>query len=441
MRQYIEECLKSVLAQTFHDIEIIVVDAGSTDGTLDLIGSYAVKDKRLKIIHSGEKSYGYQMNMGISEAKGDYIAIVETDDYVEPDMLEALYDKLDGTDAEYCKGMAEEFMHIGTGSYPLHMIYPNHKLNDMECVESSPLNEPDLFLDDKFLWNGLYRMDFLSRIKFNETPGAAFQDIGVLFRIMHEAKHAFFINKLCYHYRQDNMLASSYNTRSLDFVRYEYESLLPIAMNASDRWKHIFFIKMVLHTVNRFWVMAEGDFWEESHDACKWLRDQIGNALAINIIKIDDFDSTVQQEIQLFLKDDYALYQSWHKTYGKPMPINELLDLANFLQKRNVVIFGCGSRGFWTLLLALSLRLPVVGFCDNDVVKQGHRIYGLQVMSLEDAIRDIGNPYFIVANKKHGEQIAEQLRAAGVKEDNMFVESYEQIPFKAMIRKILESTA
>lgn len=70
---YIEECLLSVCHQTFTNIEILCVDAGSTDGTEQILKKYALEDSRIKFIHSSKKSYGYQVNIGVQEAKGKYI--------------------------------------------------------------------------------------------------------------------------------------------------------------------------------------------------------------------------------------------------------------------------------------------------------------------------------------------------------------------------------
>ncbi|ELZ6270419.1 glycosyltransferase family 2 protein, partial [Campylobacter coli] len=80
--KYIHECIDSILNQTLKDIEIICVDAGSTDGTLEVLREYEKNDERLKVIVSDKKSYGYQINLGIKEAKGEYLGIVESDDCI-----------------------------------------------------------------------------------------------------------------------------------------------------------------------------------------------------------------------------------------------------------------------------------------------------------------------------------------------------------------------
>ena len=76
VRKYISTCIESVLAQTLQDIEILAVDAGSDDGTLEILQDYARRDERIRLIHSDKRSYGYQINLGISLAQGDYIGIV-----------------------------------------------------------------------------------------------------------------------------------------------------------------------------------------------------------------------------------------------------------------------------------------------------------------------------------------------------------------------------
>ena len=92
VKNYVKQCIESVKNQTFTDIEIICVDAGSEDGTLDVLKEYAQEDDRINVYLSNKKSYGSQVNQGISLAKGDYISIVETDDYIKEDMLESLYE-------------------------------------------------------------------------------------------------------------------------------------------------------------------------------------------------------------------------------------------------------------------------------------------------------------------------------------------------------------
>ena len=88
---YIRECIESVIRQTLKEIEIICVDAGSNDGTREILEEYAQKDARITIADSGIRSYGRQVNEGIAAAKGKYVAVLETDDFVPDDMYKKLY--------------------------------------------------------------------------------------------------------------------------------------------------------------------------------------------------------------------------------------------------------------------------------------------------------------------------------------------------------------
>ena len=89
---FIRQCMDSVVTQTLKEIEIFCVDAGSTDGTLEILREYEQKDKRIRVIVSDKTSMGYQYNLGIEASTGEYIGMVETDDWIEPDTFACLYE-------------------------------------------------------------------------------------------------------------------------------------------------------------------------------------------------------------------------------------------------------------------------------------------------------------------------------------------------------------
>lgn len=164
---YIEQCMESVVNQTLRDIEIIVVDAGSTDGTLEILKKFESEDNRLHIIHSDRKSYGYQMNLGISMAHGEYIGVVETDDYVELNMYEILYNQAAESQADYVKGSAVRFL-AGqaeeiTYTSQIEVFSKKEFASNQGSVYINPGITPELILKDYYLWTGLYRTDFVKR--------------------------------------------------------------------------------------------------------------------------------------------------------------------------------------------------------------------------------------------------------------------------------------
>ena len=92
VEKYLRQCLDSVVNQTLKEIEIICVNDGSTDSSPAIINEYAAKDPRIVVIDKANSGYGHSMNCGFDLARGEYIGIVESDDYADPDMFEKLYE-------------------------------------------------------------------------------------------------------------------------------------------------------------------------------------------------------------------------------------------------------------------------------------------------------------------------------------------------------------
>ena len=100
VEKYLEKCLKSVINQTYKNLEIILVDDGSKDNSPQICDEYAVKDKRIVVIHKSNGGLSDARNAGIEIAKGKYIALIDSDDYVEKDYVQFLYQLIKENNAE-----------------------------------------------------------------------------------------------------------------------------------------------------------------------------------------------------------------------------------------------------------------------------------------------------------------------------------------------------
>ena len=255
--KYMDECLKSVTAQSLKDIEILCVDAGSTDGTLDIIREYAARDSRVQLILSEKKSYGYQMNLGLERARGEFIGIVETDDYVPVRMYEELYETAQRENAQIVKA---DFYRFCTFGDEVERVYNRLDPSDAFYGRSiQPAQQPQVFRLIMNTWSGIYRRSFLEEyhIRHNETPGASYQDNGFWFKTFACAERIYFVNKPYYMNRRDNEASSVANPGKVYCMTEEWAHIYQWLKEDEARFKAFIgaytlkFYHSLLFTYNR----------------------------------------------------------------------------------------------------------------------------------------------------------------------------------------------
>lgn len=156
LEKYIEKCIESVLDQTYTNIEIILIDDGSSDKSLEICNRYSKRDKRIKILHQENKGVSSARNLGIKKARGKYIIFIDGDDYIERTMLETLYCNLinNNADISIC-----EFLYVDEEKNK------RKRVNDNEIIL---LNKQEFYrylIDTKYfcgyLFNKLIRIDLI----------------------------------------------------------------------------------------------------------------------------------------------------------------------------------------------------------------------------------------------------------------------------------------
>lgn len=214
---YLPSALDSIINQTLGDIEIICIDDGSTDSTPEILKKYSDKDSRIRVITRKNSGYGKSMNVGIDEARGEYIGIVESDDYVSKRMFATLLSVARKKNADIVKSDYYEFGETIGKRYIRTPTYPEA----YGKVISAYTNE-EIYHFRMNTWCGIYRRDFLRLhgIKHNETPGASYQDNGFWFKTITLAERVVFVRGAFYYYRQDNP-NSSINSRGKVFAMCE----------------------------------------------------------------------------------------------------------------------------------------------------------------------------------------------------------------------------
>lgn len=224
VEKYLQQSLLSVIHQTMRDIEILCINDGSTDSSGKILEYYSEKDSRIRIVTTPNKGYGHAMNIGLREAKGEYIGIVEPDDYVDTRMFEYLYDmaKIQGADI-----VKADFYRFTT---PLNgkMIKYYQSVVDEDTYYNRLLHPEEYKKIFRFvmnIWCGIYKRKLIidNNIYFNESAGAAFQDNGFWFQTLCFCKAIYFVKIPFYMNRRDNVNSSVNNLGNLYAINNEFQ--------------------------------------------------------------------------------------------------------------------------------------------------------------------------------------------------------------------------
>ena len=230
VEKYLHQCLDSIVNQTLKDIEIICVDDGSTDSSPQIIKEYMDKDPRVKVITKPNSGYGNSMNRGFDMAEGEYIGIVESDDYADPEMFEEMYQVASSNQLDVVKSGFYYYYSIPNERNEKEEIVSKIRARKSFCPATdfkAPMEMVEFFNLKPTIWSAIYRKDFIreNKIRFNETPGASFQDTSFSFKVMCLAKRVQLLQEAYLHYRQDNENSSVNSPKKVFCVCDEYEEM------------------------------------------------------------------------------------------------------------------------------------------------------------------------------------------------------------------------
>lgn len=239
VERFLRECLDSLVNQTLKDIEIICINDGSTDNSLSIIREYERRDTRIVVIDKSNSGYGDSMNKGIELARGEYIGIVESDDFASLDMFEKLYGTAKKHDLDIVR--TNYLAHVTGRSAGEDTLVENLAACNSYGVVFNPMNNKRVFMCQPAIWTGLYRKELLDTndVRFLPTPGASFQDTAFYFKAFYAASRVMLLKKGYLHYRIDNANSSVKNQNKLFCVCDEYAEVWRYAMTDAEKFKQI----------------------------------------------------------------------------------------------------------------------------------------------------------------------------------------------------------
>lgn len=424
---YMKECLESVIAQTLQELEILVIDAGSTDGTLELVETYQQNDGRIQIVHSDMRSYGYQLNKGIALAKGHYIGVVESDDVIENDMYEKLYNIAVKEDLDYAKGNFANYAVTGNNQ---ELILPETTIfqgiyNKVFC----PYEYKHIYIEDFYLWRGIYKKEFLEKnhILLHESAGAAYQDIGFLYQVVTKAQRVIYLDKCFYKYRRNNSNSSTYSSKAFSYLANEYEYVIEnyIRNETEDiNWTTYFYYKMFIQFRSRVRMIA---FYERNIVAVEndiiAIRDMLADAYEKQKINLSVWDMQAQMDFFILL-EDYRTYLEYYRAQMKGKKYC-ILNLIDNLKRYHEIVLVSDSKMLpfvYTLLNTYSID-TITSICDNDKMKWDKQRMGLNIISIEEACMQMKEKAYVILSTRAKKELREQLKALGVADEQIY--SYE----------------
>ena len=220
--KYLEQCLNSLVSQTLKDIELILIDDGSTDSSPQICDRYADSDNRIKVVHKENAGMGVSYNLGMDLASGEYIGFLESDDFADKNMYEDLYNLAKKYDVDMVKSnWFRYFTNIDSSQ-------KEHQFSDFNSYEVVDIKKcPYILLKQCTVWSAIYRTDFIrsKNVRYLETPGASYQDVGFTYKSFCNSKNMVITPNAYVYYRQDNENSSVNSKEKADVIFWEYEEV------------------------------------------------------------------------------------------------------------------------------------------------------------------------------------------------------------------------
>ncbi len=209
VEKYIHKCIDSILAQTFTDFELILVDDGSPDNCGKICDEYAKQDSRIVVIHKENGGQSTARNAGLDIAKGEYVGFIDSDDWIEPDMYEILYNICTEHNCDVANCSSTIYFKDRTvvnGGHPLTIH------NRQEAMKT--MLEGKLY--DECLWTKLIKRSLLDDIRI--PNGIMYEDTAFTYKFMHRAKRVGCLGVAKYNYikRDDSTMDRDIKNISID---------------------------------------------------------------------------------------------------------------------------------------------------------------------------------------------------------------------------------
>lgn len=217
VEQYLPRCIESIIAQTYSELEIILVDDGSPDQCGKICDDYALKDSRIKVIHKSNGGLSDARNAGLDNMTGAFVAFIDSDDWIDRDWCEKLVDNMHkfNADVSICGIISERF---NTNSNQTNIITKEYGINPFYETGLDMMRR--YFCSSWVAWDKIYRASIFNDIRF--PVGEINEDEAIVLQILNKCNYVAFRNDTFYHYisRPESITTSSFSLKKLDWYRH-----------------------------------------------------------------------------------------------------------------------------------------------------------------------------------------------------------------------------
>ena len=268
--KYLDECIQSIIDQTYKNLEIILVDDGSTDNSLEICKKYEKIDKRIKLIHKENGGLSSARNCGLDSASGKYVMFCDSDDYFVPRSCEILLNLIKSKNANYAIGnyinCTEEGVLWEKPTFDQD-IYHDFKVSIKDYDKS-------FYIMSSSVCNKIFSIDFIKKHKLRFVEGVPAEDAIFTTFCFIKSKYTYYTSEIMYIYRQRNGTSISTNNTLKYFMgiskayKYIYDNFK--ANNELDFYKY-FYLKTLFYILFKF-IDSTVMNYEDRLDALKELQ-------------------------------------------------------------------------------------------------------------------------------------------------------------------------
>lgn len=351
--KYLKKCLDSIVAQTLQDIEILCIDDGSTDSSLEILWEYARKDARFKIYQNLEnKGLSYTRNVGMDHACGEYIQFVDSDDWIEPDTMERLYTTANDNQLDLLKYLSNRLKKDLFSDSIANKVFPTGRdmLISLICQPYSGVGVWILFLNRSFIEKNHLR--FAPEVRYGE-------DVLFTFQTLLSAQKCMCVNERKYIYskREGSLVTGSLSDEKLFFRVYVLKELLKII---SGNYKDPDFCQAQL----AYFIMC-----------CEAIKEEMDKRLEQP--DIETWEPELQRVYQMFFSGD-----GWvtNLISRKKLSVHR----AEIFSASQIYIFGAGNAAQRLIQILSRAGIEIDGVIVSDKAKNRKSVYGYPVFSMDE---------------------------------------------------------